>query len=201
LAAAEALFATFGAPPAGAAAPSATVRPGASVAVETSNMGQGYGLNAHGWMPLGLHTAIRAGAQVGWAKQKQPAGEVANAIIPQLELAIALRPQVRLPRGWPEAELRLFVAPAVSLMSGLPAADAGQRAWTITTGYGWSNFWRTGHTLIGAEPRPSWRAGTRSRRYRTAAVSTEALRREWSGAVSLTSRSDSSRLTSGGPPT
>ena len=40
-----------------------------------------------------------------------------------------------------------------------------------------------------------------SRRYRTAAASTEALRGEGSGAVSLTSKSDSSRLTSGGPPT
>ena len=152
LAAAEALLGTAAASsPTGAAAPAAPPRPGASVAVETSNMGWGYGLSAHGWMPVGLHTAIRAGAHVGWAEQKQPGGEVAKAIIPELELAIALRPQVRFPRGWPDTEGRLFVAPAVAILSGLPAADAGQRAWTITTGFGWSTFWRAGHTLIGVD--------------------------------------------------
>lgn len=157
LAATEALVAKASASTSDGPAPSpkvattATVRPGGSLAVEARDGSWRPGVAAYGWLPLGLHTAIRIGARVAWWEQRQPGGELVKGTIPGLDLAITWRSPIELRPGWPKSEMRLFVAPAVAIMSGLAAADEGQRAWTITTGYGWSAFWRAGPTLIGLE--------------------------------------------------
>lgn len=111
------------------------------------------GVGARGWLPTGKHVGVQLGAHLRRVHQTRDTGEAITATIPELEVAIACRPPMAF--GVFGAEWRVFAAPALALLNGVPAQEAGQRSWTVTTGFGWGSYIQLGQSIIGM----SWDLG------------------------------------------